>query len=83
MEIAESEELFAFPLHPYTKSLISAIPVPDPAIEKNKKLMVYDPSMHDYSTEQPELTDLGNGHFVFGSPSEIEEYKKIRFTDKQ
>ena len=83
MEIAESEELFAFPLHPYTKSLISAIPVPDPVIEKNKKLMVYDPSMHDYSTEQPELTDLGNGHFVFGSPSEIEEYKKIRFADKQ
>ena len=81
MEIAETEELFAYPLHPYTKSLISAIPVPDPQIEKNKKLIVYDPSMHDYSTEQPELTDLGNGHFVFGSKKEIEEYRKIRFTN--
>ena len=80
MEIAETEELFAYPLHPYTKSLISAIPVPDPQIEKNKKLIVYDPSMHDYSTEQPALTDLGNGHFVFGSKKEIEEYRKIRFT---
>lgn len=79
MEIAESEELFAFPLHPYTKSLISAIPVPDPAIEKNKKLVVYDPSMHNYETEEPSLVDLGNGHMIFGSPSEIEEYKKIRF----
>lgn len=79
MEIAESEELFAFPLHPYTKSLISAIPVPDPAIEKDKKLVVYDPSMHNYETEKPELVDLGNGHMIFGSPSEIEEYKKIRF----
>ncbi|MCR5686195.1 MAG: ATP-binding cassette domain-containing protein [Lachnospiraceae bacterium] len=79
MEIAESEELFAFPMHPYTKSLISAIPVPDPIIEKSKKLLVYDPSMHDYMTEQPGLTDLGNGHMVFGSPSEIEKYKKIRF----
>ena len=79
MEIAETEELFSYPLHPYTKSLISAIPVPDPKIEKVKKLLVYSPDMHDYSKEQPELTDLGNGHFVFGSPSEIEEYKKIRF----
>ncbi|MBO4211108.1 MAG: ATP-binding cassette domain-containing protein [Oscillospiraceae bacterium] len=79
MEIAESEELFAYPLHPYTKSLISAIPIPDPKIEKEKKLFVYDKSMHDYSTEQPSLVDLGNGHMVFGSPSEIEKYKKIRF----
>ena len=83
VEISETTELFEYPLHPYTKSLMSAIPVPDPIIEKSKKLYVYDPSMHDYSTEQPELTDLGNGHFVFGSPSEIEEYKKIRFADKQ
>ena len=83
MEIAESEELFAFPLHPYTKSLISAIPVPDPIIEKSKKLLVYDPQMHDYSTEQPALTDLGNGHMVFGSPSEIEKYKKIRFAGEK
>ena len=79
MEIAETEELFAYPLHPYTKSLISAIPIPDPQIEKNKKLLVYDPSMHDYSTEKPELTDLGNGHMIYGSPSEIEKYKEIRF----
>lgn len=82
MEIAESEELFAYPLHPYTKSLISAIPIPDPVIEKDKKLVVYDPAMHDYETEKPELVDLGNGHMVYGSPSEIEEYKKIRFADK-
>ncbi|MBP5304446.1 MAG: ATP-binding cassette domain-containing protein [Lachnospiraceae bacterium] len=79
MEIAEAEELFAYPLHPYTKSLISAIPVPDPRIEKEKKLLVYDPTMHDYSTDQPSLVDLGNGHMVFGNAKEIEEYKKIRF----
>ena len=79
MEIAETEELFAYPLHPYTKSLISAIPIPDPKIEKQKKLFIYDKSMHDYSTEQPELVDIGNGHMVYGSPSEIEKYKQIRF----
>ena len=78
MEIAETEELFHYPLHPYTKSLMSAIPVPDPKLEKSKKLFVYDTKIHDYSVEKPALTDIGNGHFVFGSPSEIEKYKKIR-----
>lgn len=79
MEIAETEELFHYPLHPYTKSLMSAIPVPDPIIEKRKKLFVYDPAMHDYENEKPELVDIGNGHFVFGSQSEIEKYKAARF----
>lgn len=80
MEIAEAEELFAYPLHPYTKSLMSAIPVPDPAIEKDKKLMVYDPkTMHNYETEKPELVDIGNGHMVYASPSELEKYKELRF----
>ncbi|MBO4213184.1 MAG: ABC transporter ATP-binding protein [Clostridia bacterium] len=81
LEIAEAEELFAYPLHPYTKSLISAIPIPDPIIEKQKKLYVYDPSMHDYSTDKPSLCDLGNGHMIFGNSREIEEYKKIRFSE--
>lgn len=80
MEIAEAEELFAHPLHPYTKSLMSAIPVPDPAIEKDKKLLVYDPkTMHNYETEKPELVDIGNGHMVYASPSELEKYKELRF----
>ncbi len=82
MEIAETEELFAYPLHPYTKSLMSAIPVPDPIIEKKKKLFVYDTSIHDYSVDKPELVDIGNGHMVFGNKQEIENYKTIRFGGK-
>ncbi len=78
VEIAEAEELFDYPLHPYTRSLISAIPIPDPKLEKAKKLFKYDPSIHDYSVDLPELTDIGHGHFVFGNKQEIEEYKKIR-----
>ena len=80
VEIAETEELFAYPLHPYTKSLISAIPVPDPIIEKSKKLFVYDPAkFHDYSVDKPSMVDLGNGHFIYGNAPEIEKYRKIRF----
>ena len=76
--IAEAEELFNFPLHPYTHSLISAIPIPDPILEKNKVLFTYDPSIHDYSEDKPELVDIGHNHFVYGNKKEIEEYKKIR-----
>lgn len=78
VEVATAEELFNYPLHPYTRSLISAIPIPDPKLEKNKVLFTYDPSVHDYSKETPELYDIGHDHFVFGSKEEIEEYKAIR-----
>ncbi len=78
VEVAEAEELFNFPMHPYTRSLISAIPIPDPQLEKNKVLFTYDPSIHDYSTDEPELVDIGNNHFVYGSKKELEEYKAIR-----
>lgn len=78
VEIADAEELFDFPLHPYTHSLISAIPIPDPKLEKNKVLFTYDPSVHDYSTEKPKLVCIGHDHWVFGSKKEIEEYRAIR-----
>lgn len=78
VEIASSEELFDFPLHPYTHSLISAIPVPDPKLEKNKVLYTYDPSIHDYSEDKPELVNIGHEHYVYGNKKEIEEYKAIR-----
>ena len=78
VEIADAEELFDFPLHPYTRSLISAIPIPDPKLEKSKVLFTYDPSVHDYSEDQPELVCIGHDHYVFGNKKEIEEYTAIR-----
>jgi len=78
VEIADAEELFDYPLHPYTRSLISAIPIPDPILEKNKVLFTYDASVHDYSEDKPELVDIGHGHFIFGNKKEIEEYRAIR-----
>ena len=67
VELSEAEELFRHPLHPYTKSLLSAVPNPDPAIERNKKLVVYDPSIHDYSTDKPQWVEIIPGHFVYGN----------------
>lgn len=78
VEIADAEELFAFPLHPYTHSLISAIPIPDPQLEKNKVLFTYDPNCHDYSEDKPEMVCIGHNHYVYGNKKEIEEYKAIR-----
>ena len=78
VEIAEAEELFKYPMHPYTMSLISAVPIPDPLIEKKKKLYIYNPNIHDYSKEKPRLEDIGNNHLVFGNESEIKEYKRRR-----
>jgi len=79
VEIADTEELFKHPLHPYTKSLMSAIPIPDPILEKNKTLITYDAKQHQYvEGDKPELVDIGHGHFVYGSEKEIIEYRNIR-----
>ena len=76
VELSTSDELYENPLHPYTKSLLSAIPLPDPDYEKTRKRIKYDPSMHDYSTESPEWVEIRPGHFIYGSKSELEQYEK-------
>ena len=77
VELASSDELFAHPLHPYTKSLLSAIPLPDPISEKKRQRITYNPLVaHDYSTEQPTMREVAPGHFVRCTEKEFEEYKK-------
>ena len=77
VELAESEELFAHPLHPYTQALLSAIPLPDPIAERQKKLLVYDPACHHYSqTNQPSWQEILPGHFILASQEELDAYKK-------
>ena len=76
VELAEAEELFLNPLHPYTKALLSAVPMPDPEMEKKKKLLVYDPSMHDYSVDKPVWEEIKPGHFVYGNQKELEGYRR-------
>ena len=74
VELAESEELFEHPLHPYTHSLLSAIPVPDPDIERNKTIIKYVPARDN---KKRTLTEVRPGHFVLASEDEVEEMKKL------
>ncbi len=76
VELAETEKLFAHPLHPYTRALLSAIPLPDPAREKNKVLEVYDPSQHDYSVDKPQWVEIEEGHMVWGNEKELAAYRE-------
>ncbi len=71
VELAPSEELYRNPVHPYTRSLLSAIPVPHPKIEKKRRRQDYNPKAHNYGEgNMPELVEISPGHFVHMSPSE-------------
>ncbi len=77
VELATSDELFKHPLHPYTKSLLSAIPKPNPLTEKERVRIVYNPrEVHDYSVDKPSFIEIRPGHFVLANKSEIEKYNK-------
>ena len=76
VELADADELYDHPVHPNTKALLSAIPQPDPLSEKSKERLYYDPSIHDYSVEQPRFQEIRPGHFVYASDSEMEKYRK-------
>ena len=78
VELATSDELFAHPLHPYTRSLLSAIPRPDPNLEKSRVRIVYKPAEeHDYSKEKPTFQEIVPGHYVLANSAEIEKYKEM------
>ena len=77
VELASSDELFAHPMHPYTRSLLSAIPLPDPRSEKNRQRIVYNAlAEHDYSVDKPSLREITPGHFVHCNDEEERKYKK-------
>lgn len=76
VELADTEELFRHPLHPYTRALLSAVPMPDPVNEKHKELIVYDPSVHDYTTDKPEWSEIVPGHFILANKQEFTAYQK-------
>ena len=84
VELADSDELFKHPLHPYTKSLLSAIPLPDPIYEKQRVRITYNPlAEHDYSTDQPSFREICPGHFVYCNDAEEAKYKQIVSEDAE
>ena len=77
VELADFDELFRHPLHPYTKSLLSAIPLPDPVYEKQRTRITYNPlAEHDYSVDQPSFREIAPGHFVYCNDAEERKYKE-------
>jgi len=77
VELASSDELFAHPLHPYTRSLLSAIPLPDPHSEKQRTRITYNAlAEHDYSVDKPTMREITPGHFVYCNDAEERKYKE-------
>ncbi|MCM1539417.1 MAG: ATP-binding cassette domain-containing protein [bacterium] len=77
VELATSEELFAHPFHPYTRSLLSAIPMPDPDYEKQRKRITYEPlKEHDYTVDKPSFREVSPGHFVHCNEEEFKRYQE-------
>ncbi len=77
VEMTDSDELFRHPLHPYTRSLLSAIPLPDPDTEKNRVRIRYNPLLdHEKTDEEPQLREVCPGHFVRCTEKEFLAYRK-------
>ncbi|RDY23683.1 ABC transporter ATP-binding protein [Romboutsia maritimum] len=76
VELANANELYNNPLHPYTKSLLSAIPIPDPEYARIKNRIEYNPSIHNYDKEKAKWIEIIPGHFIYGSDEELYKYER-------
>ena len=85
VELTTSDELFKHPLHPYTKSLLSAIPKPNPISERTRKRILYNPNeVHDYTYDKPKLVEIIPGHFVYCNEKERQQYlEEIKTIDEK
>lgn len=76
VEIADADKLFANPVHPYTKALLSAAPQPDPHLERSRQKIDYDPSIHQYGPgNEPSYHTIEEGHIIYCSDKEFENIK--------
>lgn len=76
VELADTEDLYKNPVHPYTKSLLAAVPVPDPRVERNRKIHAYDPRMHNYEEDRPQWVEIAPRHYVLANEEELKVYKR-------
>ena len=77
VEKAPSDELFKNPMHPYTRSLLSAIPKPNPKSERTRKRITYNPAeAHNYNDgDMPSLREISPDHFVYCNEEEFRRYQ--------
>lgn len=84
VELASANRLFEMPLHPYTRSLLSAVPIPDPQVERYKKVVTYDPMQHHYRWDDvPDFYEVEPGHYVRCNHAELKKYKEIISKEKK
>lgn len=74
IELGTADEVYNHPLHPYTKSLLSAVPEPDPIVEKQRVIKPYDASFEKDGQER-KMVEVESDHFVLATPAEAEQYK--------
>ncbi|KRO15503.1 ABC transporter ATP-binding protein [Lacticaseibacillus saniviri] len=83
VELASADEVYNHPLHPYTKSLLSAIPVPDPSLERRREPIAYSAKEAEEDGKERDLIEVYPGHFVFAAADEVEAYKKAAEANHQ
>ena len=74
LEMGTSDDVYNFGVHPYTESLLSAIPLPDPDYERTRKRIVYQPAAAD--GKDRELREILNGHYVYCAEDEVAMYRE-------
>ena len=75
LEVGPADEIYHNPIHPYTKSLLSAIPEPDPERERKRQHLIYDSSIEN-DGEKRQMYEIRPGHFVYATEAEAKKYKE-------
>ena len=75
LEVGPADEIYHNPIHPYTKSLLSAIPEPDPERERKRQHLIYDSSIEN-DGESRQMYEIRPGHFVYATEAEAKTYKE-------
>ena len=76
LEVGPADAVYDTPLHDYTKSLISAVPIPDPEIERTLQRIDYDAEEENDGKERT-LHEITPGHFVRCADDEVAHYKEV------
>ena len=75
LEVGPADEIYHNPIHPYTKSLLSAIPEPDPERERKRQHLIYNSSIEN-DGENRQMYEIRPGHFVYATEAEAKNYKE-------